>query len=188
MTATPPPRATNASSDSVISFEVRRQTRTSSSTRSVPRGRARLSRGPAIIDTNVVSFVFGHKREADLYREDLAGRRIFLAFQTVGEVLLGAKLAGWGKDRLAELSDFLRQYRPIYPDARTVKRWATMRSAMTKAGHVLSFEDSWIAACALSEDLPLIAHDSAFRLVPKLDLICRAPEKPREGSRRLRRD
>jgi predicted nucleic acid-binding protein len=130
---------------------------------------------PAVVDTNVASYVYGEKPEAKLYEDDLADRVLFLSFQTIAEMLEGAERRKWGKAKRAGLAAFLASHKAIFPSDNTLAVWARMRAALKEAGHGLSHPDSWVAACALSLGMPLIAHDGAFRFVPGLELISHLP-------------
>jgi len=57
-----------------------------------------VSREPAVVDTNVASFLYGGEPEAGLYEPDVKGRRLFLAPQTVAEMLHGGRLARWSAE------------------------------------------------------------------------------------------
>jgi predicted nucleic acid-binding protein len=63
------------------------------------------SRGPVVIDTGV----FGARLTpsgrllASRYRPVLEGRPAIISFVTVAELEYGARLAGWGPDRLRRL-------------------------------------------------------------------------------------
>ncbi len=132
-------------------------------------------KSPVVLDTNVASFVFGKKPEAALYRDDLADRRIVLSFMTMAEMLFGADNANWSKKKRADLQAFFDKYGVLYADKDIVVTWAKMQKDLRTVGKTLDDPDSWIAATALATDLPLVAHDAAFRFVPGLELICRAP-------------
>lgn len=59
--------------------------------RSAAEAQDRLNRlPPVLIDTNVASYLFGKKREAELYAPCCDGRRALLAVQTVAELRIGA--------------------------------------------------------------------------------------------------
>ncbi len=135
-------------------------------------------RPPAILDTNVASFLAGERPQAELYRDDCKDRVLTLSFQTVAEMLAGAEIRRWGAKRRAQLATFLARYETIHPDDENgmVTAWATVRAAQRAKGKTLSVQDAWVAATALASGLVLIAHDRGFRHVPGLDLICHAPE------------
>jgi len=134
-----------------------------------------MSVAPVLVDTNVASFLFANRPERALYQPALRGRRATIAFQTEAEMLAGADIRGWGGKRRQTLAEFLRDIPVIYPDRDTVRTWAHLRAALEKQGSVLDTADLWIAATALTHDLTLLAHDTAFRRVGGLKLVCLAP-------------
>lgn len=132
-------------------------------------------KSPAVLDTNVVSFIYGGKREAKLYDPEITGRRLILSFQTVAELRHGAALHDWTSARRESLTAFIYALEIKYCDDEVVDAWADLMTTLTRKRQPLSVADTWIAATAIALDLPLLAHDKAFRRVPGLDLICKAP-------------
>ena len=132
-------------------------------------------KSPVVVDTNVLSFLFGGLPEARLYERDLVGRRIVVPAQVAGEILFGARslprateesLAAW----LAALGSA-----PCGEDV--VDAWASIMHDLTSRSPPapLSVQDTWVAATAIGLDVPLVAHDAAFRRVRRLRLVCHAP-------------
>jgi hypothetical protein len=80
-------------------------------------------RPAAVLDTNVASFVYGEKPEADQYVGDLKDRVLCLSFQTVAGVRAGAEMAGWGAKRKRELVAFLDGYETIFAERDSVPSW-----------------------------------------------------------------
>lgn len=134
-----------------------------------------MSATPALLDTNVASYVVGEKPEAALYRLDLRGRRNAVSFQTVAELLSGADMRGWGARRRSALREFLRSAMIVYPDRAMLQTWAHLRAALSRRGLTVATADLWIAATALTHDLTLVAHDAVFRQIAGLKLVCHAP-------------
>lgn len=131
---------------------------------------------PAILDTNVASFILSGRAEAALYEHDLRGRRRLIAFQTEAELLAGADIRGWSGRRRASLTRFLKSVTTVYPTLATSRAYAHLRAALEHVGEPLETADLWIAATALAAGITLIAHDAAFRRVTGLRLVCHAPE------------
>src|SRR5215468_11224281 len=75
------------------------------------------SRGPVVIDTGV----FGARLTpsgrllASRYRPTLEGRPVVISFVTVAELEYGARLAGWGTDRLRRLEHELSRAEIVWP-------------------------------------------------------------------------
>lgn len=130
---------------------------------------------PALLDTNVASFILTARAEAALYEHDLHGRRRMIAFQTEAELLAGADIRGWTGRRRASLTRFLKDVTTVYPTRGTSRAYGHLHAALTQAGEPLETADLWIAATSLATGITLIAHDAAFRRVSGLRLICRAP-------------
>ncbi len=63
------------------------------------------SRGPVVIDTEVFGarLTPSGKLLASRYRSLLEGRPVVISFVTVAELEYGARLAGWGTDRVRRL-------------------------------------------------------------------------------------
>lgn len=127
-----------------------------------------------LLDTSVVSYLFGRQPRAAFYRERIRGEPAAIAFQTLEELLYGAYVAGWGARRMTELRDHLASYEVIWPDRRTVELSAILRGERRARGRALDTADAWIAATALSLDCPLASHDRDFSDIPGLKVI-RAP-------------
>ena len=54
-------------------------------------------------DTNIVSYILNNHTLAATYQPYLAGFDLAISFQTLGELLEGGALAGWGSARWASL-------------------------------------------------------------------------------------
>jgi len=134
-----------------------------------------MSVAPALLDTNVASFLLMARPEGALYQSALQGRRSVVAFQTAAELLAGADMRGWGAQRRRKLAGFFRESPVLYANQETVQTWAHLRAALSKRGIVLDTADLWIAATALTHDMALLAHDAVFRQIAGLKLVCHAP-------------
>ena len=129
----------------------------------------------AVIDTNVVSFLFKKDdTRAYLYKQDLLGKQLIISFMTVAELKLWALSRNWGAARITKMEEHLRQF-IVYPvDVRLIDLWAQVVSQGRKTGHAIDSQDAWIAATALSEGIPLITHNRKdFEWLPKYrNLFC----------------
>ena len=125
----------------------------------------------AVLDTSVVSILFGDTSKSPLYRKELVGLGGVVSFQTLEEVWFGAFLAGWGTRRRAELASHLNQYPVIWPNADLVDRCARLRTATRAVGKELTTADAWIAATAIMLGCPLASDDGDFDRIPGLEVI-----------------
>ena len=88
------------------------------------------SRGPAVIDTGV----FGARLTpsggllASRYRPVLEGRPAIISFITVAELEYGARLAGWGPDRLRRLEREIARAEIVWPGPNLTQAYASLRA------------------------------------------------------------
>jgi predicted nucleic acid-binding protein len=126
-----------------------------------------------VLDTDVTSFLFNQDPiRAPRYRAHTDGRRLHLPFVVVAEVLFGAEIRRWGPDRRAELTAFLEQHLIVESDPDICSNWATIRAHAQRQGRTIERQDAWVAAVAVSLNLPLVTHNAAhFAHVPLLRVI-----------------
>ena len=124
-----------------------------------------------VVDTNVISLFIREDELADFYRDQIAGLRHLISFQTVEELWYGAYSKGWGSRRKTELEHHLERYKVIWPDEKLVYICAQLRQERKSVGRVMGQADVWIAATALSMGCPLASSDRDFLGIPELDLI-----------------
>jgi predicted nucleic acid-binding protein len=113
------------------------------------------SRGPVVIDTGV----FGARLTpsgrllASRYRPFLEGRPVVVSFVTVAELEYGAKLAGWGPERIQRLAYEIGRAEVVWPGPHLTEAYATLRAWCVRTGHGLGQKqheaDRWVAATAL---------------------------------------
>jgi predicted nucleic acid-binding protein len=135
------------------------------------------SRGPVVIDTGV----FGARLTpsgrllASHYRPLLEGRAAVILFVTVAELEYGAKLAGWGPERLQRLAYEIGRTEVVWPGPQLTEAYASLRAWCVRTGHGLGQKqheaDRWIAATALWLQVPLVSHDGIFANVKDLELL-----------------
>jgi predicted nucleic acid-binding protein len=133
-----------------------------------------------VLDTVVFSAlgVRGREELRDLYRGEVEGRRVVLSFQTVAELRFGARNAGWGDRRRAELEERISAVAVRVADDRLTRAYAELKWTLKTMGHALWHKqhdgDRWIAVTALAHGLPLVTHDGGFTGVPGLTMISKS--------------
>jgi tRNA(fMet)-specific endonuclease VapC len=135
------------------------------------------SRGPVVIDTGV----FGARLTpsgrllASRYQPVLEGRPAIISFVTVAELEYGARLAGWGPDRLRRLEREIARAEIVWPGPNLAQAYAALRAWCVRTGHGLGQKeheaDRWVAATAVWLQIPLVAHDAIFANVKDLELL-----------------
>jgi predicted nucleic acid-binding protein len=99
--------------------------------------------------------------------------RISVSVITVGELRLGVLAATNTTARARRLETLTRAEAldPIPIDARVAHAWAVLRLALRDEGMRMPLNDSWIAATALANRLPLVTQDDDYDDVPGLVVI-----------------
>ena len=126
-----------------------------------------------VLDTTVASFVLKGDSRAALYATHFAGATLVLSFQTVAELLRGARAANWGTRRQEELRQGLARFVHRESNSKTVEEWANLMDGSKRAGQALSVQDAWIAATAAELGATLVTHDGDFNAVscPGLTIV-----------------
>jgi predicted nucleic acid-binding protein len=114
---------------------------------------------PAVVDTDVVSFLFKSHSLASAYQAILAGRPLAISLITLAEIEYGMELKNWGATRRDLMRRFLGRFTALSPDTETARLWARVKSAREKKGRPITFADAWIAAAALQLNVPLATHN-----------------------------
>ena len=135
------------------------------------------SRGPVIVDTGVFAarLTPSGSLPAARYRPVLEGRPAVISFVTVAELGYGARLAGWGPERLRRLDYEIARAEIVWPGPHLVEAYASLRTWCVRTGHGLGQKeheaDRWVAATAIWLQVPLVAHDGIFANVKDLELL-----------------
>jgi predicted nucleic acid-binding protein len=103
----------------------------------------------------------------------LAGRppgRVAVSVITVGELRLGLLAADSGpvQARRLETLSKAEAVDPLPVDAHVTPAWAVLRLALRDQGKRLPINDSWIAATAIANDIPVASQDADYDDVPGL--------------------
>lgn len=127
-----------------------------------------------LLDTNIVSFLINNHTLAAIYQPHLTGYDLAVSFQTVGELLAGGALAGWGVARWARLEAVLNPLTVLESNPTVCVRWAEIQ--LFRRSQPISAADAWIAATALAHGVELVTHNPAdFRHIPGLAVVTEAP-------------
>jgi predicted nucleic acid-binding protein len=130
---------------------------------------------PAVLDTNIVSYLFKRDSRAALYQPHLTGRLLLISFMTLAELDRWALERNWGAARRASLAAHLRNF-TVYPyDRALCRQWAEVTHQARQNGRPIQCADAWVAATAMLYHAPLITHNPRdFAGVPGLTLITEA--------------
>ena len=130
---------------------------------------------PAVVDTDVVSYLFKNHSLAPAYQAILAGRPLAVSLITLAEIEYGMEAKNWGAARRDLMHRFLTRFTLLLPDVETARAWARIKNGCEKQGRPITFADAWIAAAALQLNVPLVTHNSSdYRAVEKLTILTAA--------------
>ena len=113
-----------------------------------------------VIDTDAASVL--QKQQAPPWvLRNVDGARVWLTFVTVGELAKWAVVRRWGEDRRRRLDDWAVG-RPVIPyDTQIARVWGALAGAAQLRGRPRPQNDTWIAACCLRYQIPLMTLNTA---------------------------
>jgi len=115
----------------------------------------------AVVDTDVVSFIFKGDTRAALYQAHLSGLALVISPMTRAELEQWTLERNWGAQRRDAMRAYLRQYALAPFDEEMCLRWAEARDSARKNGRPIGTADAWVAAAALLYASPLVTHNRA---------------------------
>jgi len=100
-------------------------------------------------------------------------KRVAVSVITIGELRLGVLEAESGpiRARRLETLSVAEALDPLPVDAQVAHAWATLRLALRDAGKRMPINDSWIAATAIANGMPVASQDGDYDDVPGLQVI-----------------
>jgi toxin FitB len=111
-----------------------------------------------VYDTNIASLAVKGRMPATLGAR-LLGAVEVITFVTAGELIKWSDVRSWGARQRGALDAWLSQ-RPVIDSTDDVWRiWGRLAGETHRRGAGVSENDIWIAACCLSEGLPLVTRN-----------------------------
>ena len=89
---------------------------------------------PAVVDIDVISFLFKNYSLASAYQAILVGRPLALSLTTLAEIECGMEAKNWGAARRDLMRRLLMRFTLLLPDAETARTWARIKSGCAKKG------------------------------------------------------
>jgi toxin FitB len=108
----------------------------------------------AVLDTDVSSASL-RGTLPDPIRARLTGQTWCISFVTVGELTKWTVLRSWGPRKLAELADWRQNVITLPYSELVAVRWGELQARAERRGRPRPVNDTWIAACCLTRNLPL---------------------------------
>jgi predicted nucleic acid-binding protein len=102
-----------------------------------------------------------------------APERVAVSVVTVGELRLGVLAAKDSATRARRMETVHRveDFDPLPVDAAVAHAWATLLMSLRDQGKRMPLNDSWIAATAIANHLPIVSQDADYDDVPGLQVI-----------------
>lgn len=107
-----------------------------------------------VLDTDVASLSY-KGRLPESIAAALVGRTLCVTFVTVAEMARWADKQQWGTRKRTELVAWLGNKVVLPYDVHVAWRWGQLVAAGERRGRPRPVNDTWIAACCLTADLPL---------------------------------
>jgi predicted nucleic acid-binding protein len=111
-----------------------------------------------VLDTDAASALL-RRRDVARLTNLLAGHVVAVTFVTVGEMTKWTLVRHWGPDRRDTLQRFLDGFVTLPYDRLVAARWGQIQATAQLRGRPRPVNDSWVAACCLARDLPLITFN-----------------------------
>jgi predicted nucleic acid-binding protein len=107
-----------------------------------------------VLDTDVASLIFRRRLPAQMAAR-LTGKTWCITFVSVGEMTQWAWLRSWSPRNVGALEEWMSGLITLDGSWETARTWGHISADGRRRGRTLPINDSWIAACCLTEGLPL---------------------------------
>lgn len=108
-----------------------------------------------VLDTDAVSLL-QRGRLDPTYARHLVDSTLAVTFVTVGELHKGMALRNWGDRRRSDLEVWLDRFLVLPYSEDVARRWGVLAASAQKRGRPRPVNDTWIAACCIVDDVPLL--------------------------------
>jgi len=108
-----------------------------------------------VLDTDAVSLL--HRRQLDVgYAQHLIGNTAAITFVTLGELYKGMETRSWGERRRNDLAARVDRLLVLPYSNEVAHTWGRLAAAAQQRGRPRPVNDTWIAACCITDDVPLL--------------------------------
>lgn len=128
-----------------------------------------MIRDSVLVDTNAFVALYSDDRTLASKLQDV--ERMYLAVQSLGELVFGVVNSSQQANNRALLDERLESYEVIYPDRETAEFYGAACLALRKKGRHIPDNDLWIAALAMQHGLPVVTRDKHFDEVAGLTVV-----------------
>lgn len=123
----------------------------------------------ALADTSVFIGLEADRFDASRFAEFEWG----ISVVSLGELRLGVLQATGPQAASRRLSTYqlAQQFQPLPVDEAVSDAWALLVSRLRQAGRKVPVNDSWIAATAIANGVPIVTQDSDYDAMPDVEVI-----------------
>jgi predicted nucleic acid-binding protein len=108
-----------------------------------------------VLDTDAASLL--HRRHLDLANaRHLIGSTAAITFVTLGELYKGMETRSWGARRRNDLTAWVDRLLVLPYSDEVAHTWGRLAAAAQRRGRPRPVNDTWIAACCITDDVPLL--------------------------------
>lgn len=127
-----------------------------------------MSAGRALADTSV--FIGLENARID---DEAMPASVSVSVITIAELRLGVLIASAVEDRARRMATLrlAESLEPLPVDDAVANAWATLVARLRDQGRKAPLNDSWIAATAIANDLPVMTQDADFDTMPGVRVI-----------------
>ena len=108
-----------------------------------------------VLDTDAASRLQRRELDAAL-AQYLVGNVLAITFVTLAELHKGMEVRSWGERRRSDLAAWIDRLLVLPYSGEVPQTWGRLAAAAQRRGRPRPVNDSWIAACCIAEDLPLL--------------------------------
>lgn len=112
-----------------------------------------------VVDTDVISYLFRNNNRADVYRPYVTGVLTSISFMTPAELNLWSLQHNWGRAQQERMARYTEQFTIVLPDLELCQAWASVRDDARRQGRPIQVADAWVAATAISLNVPLVTNN-----------------------------
>lgn len=127
-----------------------------------------------VVDTSAASLPLKANAPTQFhaYLNLTAGHIKILSFATAAELLRWGEERNWSEARKRTIHELIAQCVVDQSNPGLCEAWATLMGLSKRGGHNLGHADAWIAATALTRDVPLVSDNVRhFAWIPGLRLL-----------------
>ena len=119
-----------------------------------------------LLDTSIVIHFF--KKNEKIIQQLDGFSEVFVSTTVIGELYYGAYASQAPEKHITMIEDFLLRCKTIALDKASSINYGKIKTQLKLKGKPIPENDIWIAAVAISQNLPLFTTDNHFAAIPDI--------------------